>query len=210
MSIIGGLDVHRRQITYDWIDTDTGQTRQGQLAPASREHLRSWLEQFAGQQAAFALEGCTGWRYVVEELQLAGITAHLAEPADTRALRGRKRHAKTDRADARHLRDLLMGGRLPESWIPPAHVLEARTQVRLYKALVDQRTAWQQRIHAVLFHHGVPAESDLLVLHRHTIKQRAERLRPRVVWSGDRHHQVELFERIGCAQQYRQQEQRRA
>jgi transposase len=166
VSIIGGLDVHRRQITYDWIDTDTGQTRQGQLAPASREHLRGWLEPFAGQQVAFALEGCTGWRYVVEELQLAGITAHLAEPADTRALRGRKRHAKTDRADARHLRDLLMGGRLPESWIPPAHVLEARTQVRLYKALVDQRTAWQQRIHAVLFHHGVPAESDLLVAER--------------------------------------------
>jgi transposase len=166
VSILGGLDVHRRQITYDWIDTDTGQTRQGQLAPASREHLRVWLEPFAGQQVAFALEGCTGWRYVVEELQLAGITAHLAEPADTRALRGRKRHAKTDRADARHLRDLLMGGRLPESWIPPAHVLEARTQVRLYKALVDQRTAWQQRIHAVLFHHGVPAESDLLVAER--------------------------------------------
>jgi len=62
VSIIGGLDLHRAQITYDWIDTDTGQTRQGQLAPASREHLR--------------------------------------------------------------------------------------TQVRLYKALVDQRTAWQQRIHA--------------------------------------------------------------
>ena len=170
MSIIGGLDVHRRQITYDWIDTETGQQRQGRLAPASREHLRGWLEQFAGQQAAFALEGCTGWRYVVEELQLAGITAHLAEPADTRALRGRKRHAKTDRADARHLRDLLMGGRLPESWIPPTHVLEARPQVRLYKALVDQRTAWQQRIHAVLFHHGVPAASDLLV------EQRRQRL----------------------------------
>ena len=170
VSIIGGLDVHRRQITYDWIDTETGQQRQGRLAPASREHLRGWLEQFAGQQAAFALEGCTGWRYVVEELQLAGITAHLAEPADTRALRGRKRHAKTDRADARHLRELLIGGRLPESWIPPTHVLEARTQVRLYKALVDQRTAWQQRIHAVLFHHGVPAASDLLV------EQRRQRL----------------------------------
>jgi transposase len=152
VSIIGGLDVHRRQITYDWIDIETGQQRQGRLAPAGREHLRGWLEQFAGQQAAFALESCTGWRYVVEELQQAGITAHLAEPADTRALWGRKRHAKTDRADARHLRELLIGGRLPESWIPPAHVLEARTQVRLSKALVDQRTAWQQRIHAVLFH----------------------------------------------------------
>jgi hypothetical protein len=54
VSIIGGLDVHRAQFTYDWIDTDTGQTRQGQLAPASREHLRGWLERFAGQQAAFA------------------------------------------------------------------------------------------------------------------------------------------------------------
>jgi hypothetical protein len=58
VSIIGRLDVHRAQITYDWIDTDTGQTRQGQLAPASREHLRGWLERFAGQQAAFA------WRAV--------------------------------------------------------------------------------------------------------------------------------------------------
>ena len=95
------------------------------LAPASREHLRGWLERFAGQQASFALEGCTGWRYVVEELQRAGITAHLAEPADTSAARGPKRRAKTDRADARHLRDLLLGGRLPESWIPPTHVLRS-------------------------------------------------------------------------------------
>jgi hypothetical protein len=27
--------------------------------------------------------------------------------------------------------------------------------VRLRKTLVDQRTEWLQRIHAVLFHHGV-------------------------------------------------------
>jgi transposase len=62
MGIIGGLDVHRSQITYDWIDSDTGQRQRGQLAPANREHLRMWLEQFAGQQATFAVEGCTGWR----------------------------------------------------------------------------------------------------------------------------------------------------
>ena len=40
MAIIGGLDVHRSQITYDWIDTDSGQRQRGQLAPAHREHLR--------------------------------------------------------------------------------------------------------------------------------------------------------------------------
>jgi transposase len=166
MGIIGGLDVHRSQITYDWIDNDTGQRQRGQLAPANREHLRVWLEQFAGRPAAFALEGCSGWRYVVEELKRAGIEAHLAEPADTSAARGPKRRAKTDRADARHLRELLATGRLPESWIPPAHVLEVRSQVRCYKALADEHTAWLQRVHATLFHHGVPAERNLLAPER--------------------------------------------
>jgi transposase len=171
MAIIGGLDVHRSQITYDWVDTDTGQGRRGRLAPAHREQLRAWLEQFTGQQATFALEGCTGWRYVVEELQRAGIATHLAEPADTSTLRGPKRRAKTDRTDARHLRQLLAAGRLPESWIPPAQVLEVRTQVRCYKALLDEHTAWLQRIHATLFHHGVPAERNLLAPDR---RQRLE------------------------------------
>jgi transposase len=96
MSIVGGLDIHRRQITFDYLDTVTGQVRRGQIAPAGREHLRAWLARFAGQDdVAFAVEGCAGWRYVCEELAAAGIAAHLAEPADTAFLRGRKRHAKT-------------------------------------------------------------------------------------------------------------------
>jgi transposase len=45
---------------------------------------------------AVAVEGCNGWRYVVEEITAAGFEAHVAEPADTQAARGRKRHAKTD------------------------------------------------------------------------------------------------------------------
>ena len=79
----------------------------------------------------------------------------LGEPADTQAARGRKHHAKTDRSDARLLRELLQSGDLPESWIPPEAVLEWRERVRLYKSLVDQRTQWIQRIHAELYQHGV-------------------------------------------------------
>lgn len=114
----------------------------------------------------FALEVTTGWRFVVEELQRAGFRAHLAEPADTRALRGPKRRAKTDRQDARHLRELLHQGRLPESWIPPAHIQEARTLIRLRQALVEERTAWQQRIHSIAFHHGLPQERNVLAAER--------------------------------------------
>ena len=103
-----------------------------------------------------ALEATTGWRFVVEELRRVGAVVHLAEPAETAARRGNKKRAKTDRADARHLRELLMIGRLPESWIPPDASLDLRARVRLRHTLVDQRGEWQQRIQAVLYHHGCP------------------------------------------------------
>ncbi len=68
---------------------------------------------------------------------------------------GSQKHAKTDRSDARLLRELLQAGDLSESWIPPEAVLEWRERVRLYKTLLDQRRMWIQRIHAELFQHGV-------------------------------------------------------
>ena len=158
MPIVGGLDIHRKQITFDYLDTATGQVRRGQVSPADREHLRGWLARFAGRDdAAFAVEGCTGWRYVAEELAAAGVTVHLAEPADTAFARGRKRHAKTDKTDCRHLRQLLAEGRLPECWVPPGRIVECRALLELYHDLRAEHTAWVQRIHAVLFHQGAPA-----------------------------------------------------
>ena len=94
---------------------------------------------------------------MAEELAAAGVAAHLGEPADTAALRGRKRHAKTDKTDARHLRTLLAEGRLPECWIPPAQILEYRALLETYHDLRREHTAWVQRIHAVFFHQGAPA-----------------------------------------------------
>ena len=157
MPIVGGLDIHRKQLTFDYLDTVTGEVRRGQIAPADREHLRAWLARFAGRaDVAFAVEGCTGWRYVAEELAAAGLAAHVGEPADTAAARGRKRHAKTDKADSRHLRQLLAEGRLPECWIPPAQILEYRALLETYHDLRREHTAWVQRIHAVFFHQGAP------------------------------------------------------
>lgn len=164
MTVLGGLDIHRAQLTFDYVDLVTGGVETGRIAPADRGHLRVWLKRFEGRSGVvFALEGCTGWRYVVEELARAGVEAHVAEPAETAALRGSKRRAKTVRADARHLRQLLVDQRIPESWIPPAHVLDARALVRLYKDLLEERTAWFQRVQATLFHHGVPAAGTRLV-----------------------------------------------
>ena len=87
---------------------------------------------------------------------------HLAEPAETAARRGNKKRAKSDRADARHLRELVMVDRLPESWIAPDHILDLRARVRLRHTLSEQRGEWQQRIQAVLYHHGCPQRRNLM------------------------------------------------
>ena len=158
MAIVGGFDIHRRQVTFDYLDTVAGQVRRGRIDPACRETLRAWLERFAGRDdVTFAVEGCTGWRFVVEELQRAGITALLAEPAETAHQRGPKKRAKTDKADSRHLRTLVAEGRVPVSWIPPEQVRELRVLLQLYRDLREEHTAWAQRIHATLFHQGVPS-----------------------------------------------------
>ncbi len=157
MRIVCALDVHRRQITYAIVDVRSGEMSRGRITPATRESVREWLARFDGvDEVGFALEGTTGWRFVVEEVERAGHRAHLADPAETAAKRGRKRRAKTDRADCDLLLRLLSARELPESWIPPAQILELRTRVRLRKTLIDERTAWQQRLQAQLFHQGVP------------------------------------------------------
>jgi transposase len=142
MPIVGGLDIHRKQLTFGFPGTVTGEVKRGQIAPADRVHLRAWLVRFAGRDdVAFAVEGCTGWRYVAEELVAAGIAAHMGEPADTAAARGRKRHAKTG---SRHLRVLLAEGRLPECWVPPAQILECRALLETYHDLRREHTAQAQ------------------------------------------------------------------
>src|SRR5215203_2216 len=126
VSIVMGLDQHRAQITAEWLDTDSGELHRRRVSPADRAGVRAFATRFAGQELDVALEATTGWRFAAEELAAAGARVHLAEPAESAALRGTKRRAKTDRADAKHLRELLAAGRLPESWIPPEHLLELR------------------------------------------------------------------------------------
>jgi transposase len=157
MRIVCALDVHRRQITYAIVDVRSGEMSRGRITPATRGSVREWLARFGEvDEVRVALEGTTGWRFVVEEIERPGHRAHLADPAETAVKRGRKRRAKTDRADCDLLLRLLAARELPESWIPPAQILEPRTRVRLRKTLIDERSAWQQRLQAELFHQGVP------------------------------------------------------
>jgi hypothetical protein len=108
MGIVGALDLHRKHVTFDWVDTESDGNRRGRLSPANRESSRRWLAKFEDRPVKLVVEGCAGWRFIAEEAQVAGAIIHVADPAEAATLgRGKKRRAKTDKVDARALRELL-------------------------------------------------------------------------------------------------------
>ena len=180
VTIVMGLDQHRAQITAEWLDTETGEVSRARVTPAHRDGVRRFLERFRGQRARGGAGGDDGLA-VRRRGAARGRRRRCIWPSRPRRRRGagNKKRAKTDRADARHLRELLMIGRLPESWIPPDHMLDLRARVRLRHTLVDQRGEWQQRIQAVLYHHGCPQRRDADDRRERAVAGRAARCRRR-------------------------------
>ena len=133
------------------------------MAPGHREPVARFLQRLRDADLEVALEATTGWRFVVEEIGAVGGRAHLAEPAQTSDLRGSKKRAKSDRADAPPSARVVDGraaaGVVDSSGL---RLLDLRARVRLRHTLCDQRGRWQRRIQAVLYHHGLPPRRDLL------------------------------------------------
>jgi hypothetical protein len=65
--IVAGFDVHRRQITFDALDTVTGETWRGQLE-SSPAAVEDWVGRFPGRVIHVAVEACTGWLFVSRAL----------------------------------------------------------------------------------------------------------------------------------------------
>ena len=164
MTIVMGLDQHVRRSRRSGSTRVTGEIGRARVAPAHREGVRRFLAGSPARSSRSRSRRRRAGGSSSRSCARVGAGVHLAEPAETSALRGNKKRPKSDRADARHLRELLMIGRLPESWIPPDHLLDLRSKVRLRHTLVDQRGEWQQRIRAVLYHHGLPHRRELHLL----------------------------------------------
>lgn len=160
--LFAALDVHKQVLQAAVLDPVSGGLRDARFA-ATREALREWATPLRGRVATVAIEATSGWRWVWRELCALGFEVELAEPAQTRALRGRKRKAKNDRLDARWLVLLLAKEMLPRSWIPPEDIQRLRDLTRLRQALRHDRTGWAQRLHALLAHEGWPCSRSRLL-----------------------------------------------
>jgi transposase len=160
--MVGAIDIHKSVLHAAVFDPERGEL-QDERFPATREALSDWAIRSRAELAVVAIEATTGWRWVCRELQAAGFDVRLADPGQAKALRGGKRRAKTDRLDARWLCQLLAKEMLPEAWLPPAEIQELRDRTRLRKALVDDRTRWAQRLHALLTQEGWACRRERLL-----------------------------------------------
>ena len=154
--IVMGLDQHRAQITADWLDTETGEVTRARVAPADRAGVRRFLARFRGQQLEVALEATTGWRFVVEELRRVGARGASGRAGGDRGA-ARDQEARQERSRRRAASARAVDGRAAAGVVDPArsHPRSARAGQAAAHAL-EQRREWQQRIQAVLYHHGVP------------------------------------------------------
>ena len=106
----------------------------GRIAPADRGLMAALLAgRFTGQDVHFAVEGCMGWANVAEELAATEIAVRVAEPAETAALRGRNRHAKSDPIPGTCGSCWPTGG-CRNAASPPWHVLECRALLETFMA----------------------------------------------------------------------------
>jgi hypothetical protein len=56
VAIAVGFDVHRGQITFDALDSASGEVTTGRITPADRQGLRRFLESWEGEQMEAAVE----------------------------------------------------------------------------------------------------------------------------------------------------------
>src|SRR5204862_7320512 len=90
MSMVCGLDLHRRQITFDTLEVDSGEEWRGRVWQPDRGRFRRWRggdvsRRARGGAGAVAGGGCTGGRHVVGEIGAAGLGAAPAGAAATQA-----------------------------------------------------------------------------------------------------------------------------
>ena len=127
MDIIGGLDVHRKQITFDYLEIETGEVKSGQITPATREQLRHWLRRFEEQAGGIR----TGSHHGLA-IRGRGARARRDRGTSGRARGHQSLEGKQERPRPIGWTPGTSGsscsiGRLPESWIAPSHIQDLRT-----------------------------------------------------------------------------------
>jgi transposase len=154
-----GCDLHKKQVTLCMLDAVGRVVGQFHI-PCTREALVRFGREQLRPDDQLALEATTHSWAVVELLEPLVGRIVVSNPLRTRAIAAAK--VKTDRIDARVLAELLRAGYLPAVWQPDAETRRLRALTHRRAALVADRTAVKNRLHATLAQRLLPVPCDRL------------------------------------------------
>jgi transposase len=140
---------------------DAGELIGRGASPPDRDglaHLVHEVDREHGGPVLAAIESMTGARFVHDQLELAGWDVRIADAQRAKGLAPLA--CKTDRIDAWVLAELARRDLVPEIWLPGAEVRGERERARFRLHLVHKRTSLKNRVHAILFQHGLRAPID--------------------------------------------------
>jgi transposase len=186
-----GLDLSRKRL--EWQALDLGGERVGIGAvPPDRDGL-SRLPGLVGDVEVLAvIESMSGARFVHDRLERLGWDVRVADAVKARGLAPLA--CKTDRIDCWVLAELARRDLVPEIWLPDPGVRAERERARFRLHLVKHRSSLKNRVHAILFQHGIPnGHSDLFGA---AGRRMLERLRLPEPWSSTVACSLELIDTL--------------
>jgi transposase len=156
-----GLDLSRKRLDWQALLPDGKRTGIGAVPPDS-DGLAKLVRRLdaANEPVLAVIESMSGARFVHDRLEQAGWDVRIADAVKARGIAPLA--CKTDTIDTWVLAELARLDLVPEIWLPDPEIRAERERARFRLHLVKHRSALKNRVHAILFQHGVPAPgSDL-------------------------------------------------
>lgn len=152
-----GIDLHRRRSVIVRVDQQGKHLSTVRVANNPVEVMTAVSA--AGPNPEIVVEATFGWYWLVDLLQEAGCSVHLASPSQ---LNWGNRRVKNDERDALDLVRKLRLGELPEAWIAPPEIRQLRELVRYRAKAVRLRSGLKAQVHGVMGKEGIlPGLGDM-------------------------------------------------
>jgi len=158
MTLYIGVDIHARQQTVSYLDTEDGTTGQVELQH-ERDDVKGFYRQFQGE-VIVGIEACGYTNWFEELIEQLGHKLLVGDAAEIRRLA--RRRQKNDRRDADLLLDLLVHNEFPALFRYSPESREVLRQLRYRHKLVKLRTMVVNTLHALAINAGLSLRAKLL------------------------------------------------
>jgi transposase len=148
-----GLDLSRKRLDWQALRPD-GQRAAIGAVPPDRDGLGKLVQRLGDADEVVAvIESMSGARFVHDELEQHGWDVRIADALKARGIAPLA--CKTDTIDTWVLAELARLELVPEIWLPDPEIRAERERARFRLHLVKHRSSLKNRVHAILFQHGV-------------------------------------------------------